>query len=142
MSPGPARLGDEGSLRKLSFEMRRQQRPGDSMACRGKVTGKYEREGEGWVELDVWAENEMEGVTAPGKAILVLPRRSGLGGRQDSQGTLDGRQCFPRCHLAAPGGQTDVPGREGADARHVRPDLDLGPRVWRALTGDEVGHEC
>ena len=70
-------MGDEGFLRKLYFEMRRQQRPGDTMVCRGKVTGRHERDGQGWVELDVWAENEREGVTTPGKAVVVLPRRAG-----------------------------------------------------------------
>ncbi len=69
-------MGDEGFLRKLRFEMRRQQRPGDTMACRGKVTDRYERDGQGWVELDVWAENEREGVTTPGQAVVILPRRA------------------------------------------------------------------
>ena len=73
-------MGDEGFLRKLYFEMRRQQRPGDTMVCRAKVTGRYERDGEGWLELDVWAENEREGVTTPGKAVVILPRRQPAGG--------------------------------------------------------------
>ena len=70
-------MGDDGFLRRLQFEMRRQQRPGDTMVCKGRVTARYERDGEGWVELDVWAENEREGVTTPGKAAVVLPRRRG-----------------------------------------------------------------
>lgn len=68
-------MGDEGFLRKLKFEMRRQQRPGDTMVCKGKVSEKYERDGEGWVDLEVWAENEREGVTTPGTAVVLLPRR-------------------------------------------------------------------
>ncbi|HEU4760303.1 MAG TPA: MaoC family dehydratase N-terminal domain-containing protein [Dehalococcoidia bacterium] len=70
-------MGDDGFLRKLRFEMRRQQRPGDTMLCKGMVTAKYERDGEGWLDLDVWAENEREGVTTPGKAAVILPRRPG-----------------------------------------------------------------
>jgi acyl dehydratase len=66
-------MGDAGFLRKLKFEMRRQQRPGDTMVCGGKVTDRYRKDGEGWVELDVWAENEREGVTTPGKAWVILP---------------------------------------------------------------------
>src|SRR3970040_865147 len=31
-------MGDDGFLRRLRFEMRRQQRPGDTMACKGQVT--------------------------------------------------------------------------------------------------------
>ena len=68
-------MGDAGFLRKLYFEMRRQQRPGDTIACKGRVTERYRKEGEGWVELEVWAENGREGVTTPGKAWVVLPTR-------------------------------------------------------------------
>ena len=70
-------MGDDGFLRKLYFEMRRQQRPGDTMVCKGKVAGKRRQDGEGWVELEVWAENEREGVTTPGKAQVILPLRDG-----------------------------------------------------------------
>jgi acyl dehydratase len=70
-------MGDAGFLHKLSFEMRRQQRPGDTMVCKGRVTGRYREDGQGIVELEVWAENEREGVTTPGKAWVVLPLREG-----------------------------------------------------------------
>lgn len=70
-------MGDAGFLRKLYFEMRRQQRPGDTMVCKGRITGRYRKDSEGWVELDVWAENEREGVTTPGKAWVILPLREG-----------------------------------------------------------------
>ncbi len=70
-------MGDEGFLRRLYFEMRRQQRPGDTMVCKARVTGKYEREGQGCVDMEVWAENAREGVTTPGQATVVLPRRAG-----------------------------------------------------------------
>ena len=67
-------IGDDGFLRKLRFEMRRQQRPGDTMVCRGRVVAKYEHEREGLVDLEVWAENEREGITTPGSATVILPR--------------------------------------------------------------------
>lgn len=69
-------MGDDGFLRKLRFEMRRQQRPGDTMVCRAKVIGKYENYGEACVDIDVWAENEREGVTTPGTATVALPRQT------------------------------------------------------------------
>jgi acyl dehydratase len=69
-------MGDEGFLKKLRFEMRRQQRPGDTMVCRGKVVSTYERDGGGCVDLELWAENEREGVTTPGTATVILPRKS------------------------------------------------------------------
>lgn len=78
-------MGDEGFLRRLRFEMRRQQRPGDTMACKGRVTGKREENGEGLVELEVWAENEREGVTTPGTATVALPRRGADGRAKGNQ---------------------------------------------------------
>jgi len=68
-------MGDEGFLKRLRFEMRRQQRPSDTMVCRGRVTGKHEEGGEGIVELDIWAENGREGITTPGTAMVILPKR-------------------------------------------------------------------
>jgi acyl dehydratase len=68
-------MGDAGFLRKLYFEMRRQQRPGDTIICKGTVRERYRKDGEGWVELEVWAENERDGVTTPGKAWVTLPLR-------------------------------------------------------------------
>jgi len=45
------------------------------MVCKGRVTARYERDGEALVDLDVWAENEREGVTTPGTATVILPHR-------------------------------------------------------------------
>jgi len=70
-------MGDEGFLKKLYFEMRRQQRPGDIMTCKGRVVDKYVRDGQHYVECEVWAENEREGVTTPGRAWIILPSRQG-----------------------------------------------------------------
>jgi len=67
-------MGDAGFLKRLAFEMRRQHRPGDTMVCRGKVTGKEEADGAALVFLHVWAENEREGIATPGEATVVLPR--------------------------------------------------------------------
>ena len=68
-------MGDAGFLKRLQFEMRRQHRPGDTMTCRGRVIGKELREDLGCVDLEIWAENEREGVTTPAQATVVLPRR-------------------------------------------------------------------
>lgn len=72
-------MGDEGFLRKLRFEMRRQQRPGDAMVCKARVIAKEKRDGDGCVDLEVWAENEREGVTTPGRATVILPQRPQAG---------------------------------------------------------------
>jgi hypothetical protein len=57
--------------------MRRQQRPGDIMTCKGRVVDKYVRDGQHYVECEVWAENEREGITTPGRAWVILPSRQG-----------------------------------------------------------------
>jgi acyl dehydratase len=68
-------MGDGGFLRRLKFEMRRQHRPGDTVVCRARVIAKEDREGEGRIELEVWAENQREGIATPGEATVVLPRK-------------------------------------------------------------------
>jgi len=68
-------VGDAGFLKRLAFEMRRQHRPGDTMVCRGRVTAKEERDGQACVDLEVWAENEREGIATPGTATVILPKR-------------------------------------------------------------------
>jgi len=68
-------MGDAGFLRRLKFEMRRQHRLGDVMVCRGRVVSKEERDGQARVDLDVWAENEREGIATPGEATVILPLR-------------------------------------------------------------------
>jgi acyl dehydratase len=67
-------MGDAGFLRRLKFEMRRQHRPGDVMFCRGRVTAREERDGQACVDLEVWAENEREGIATPAQATVILPR--------------------------------------------------------------------
>lgn len=74
-------MGDAGFLRRLKFEMRRQHRPGDVMTCRGRVTAKSDIDGQACVMLEVWAENEREGIATPGEATVILPRKEDPAGR-------------------------------------------------------------
>lgn len=69
-------MGDAGFLRRLRFEMRRQHRPGDTITCRGRVTAREVRDGQPCIDLEVWAENEREGIATPGEATVILPFRS------------------------------------------------------------------
>jgi acyl dehydratase len=68
-------MGDAGFLKRLFFEMRRQHRPGDVMVCKGKVMAAEVRDGDPCIDLELWAENEREGVTTPARATVILPRR-------------------------------------------------------------------
>ncbi len=67
-------MGDSGFLSHLKFEMRRQHRLGDVMVCRARVTGKRMQK-EACIDLEVWAENEREGVATPGEASVILPQK-------------------------------------------------------------------
>ena len=66
-------MGDDGFLKSLYCEYRRFNVYGDIQFIKGKVTKKYELNGEHLVELDAWAENQRGEVTAPGKATVSLP---------------------------------------------------------------------
>jgi hypothetical protein len=49
-------MGDYGFLKRLKIEMRRQHRLGDTMALRGRVVRKAERDGEACVTSEVGGE--------------------------------------------------------------------------------------
>ena len=69
--------GVDGWVRRLSYEMRRMNRPGDTMRLRGKVTRKYVGDdGAHLVDLEIRVENDREGVATPGTATVELPSRS------------------------------------------------------------------
>ena len=66
-------MGDDGFLKSLYCEYRRFNVYGDIQFIKGKITKKYELNGEHLVDLDAWAENQRGEVTAPGKATVILP---------------------------------------------------------------------
>lgn len=69
--------GPSGWVRKLSYQMRRMNMPGDTMRMRGKVTDKYvDDDGSHRVDLEIWIENDREGVTTPGNGSVILPARN------------------------------------------------------------------
>ena len=68
--------GEGGWVRKLTFAMRRMNRPGDTLQLQGKVTKKYLAEdGTPLVDLEVWIANDHEGIATPASATVMLPRR-------------------------------------------------------------------
>ena len=48
---------------------------GETWWCKGNVTKKYVKDGEHYVDCDIWIENGKGEVTTPGKATVVLPSR-------------------------------------------------------------------
>lgn len=80
-------IGDNGTLKKLSCQYRGMDWPrgmkslfepeeGDTWWCKGKVTRKYEEDGEHYVDCEIWLENAKGEKTTPGAATAVLPSRS------------------------------------------------------------------
>jgi uncharacterized OB-fold protein/acyl dehydratase len=66
--------GPEAILKKMSIRLGAPNYPDDTMRITGKVTGAEERDGEGWIELEVKARNAY-GDHATGSVAVVLPRR-------------------------------------------------------------------
>ena len=50
-------VGD-GKLRRYKIRFSRQVWPGDTITCKGKITGKYTEGGKNYLEADVSAENQ------------------------------------------------------------------------------------
>ena len=69
-------VGEQGRLRKLSCSYKGMNYPGEAVTLRGKVTKKYVRSGEHFVECNVWAENPKGEKTASGMAVVILPYRA------------------------------------------------------------------
>jgi acyl dehydratase len=69
-------MGDAGFLTRFQMEMRKMNRPGDTMHLSGRVVRTWQEDGVGYVECELSAANDREGVTTPGRAVVRLPRRN------------------------------------------------------------------
>ena len=68
--------GDPGALRSLKLRYRSFVRPGDTIVCRGKVTGKSENGDDALVECELVVERgDGEVVAGPATAVVSLARR-------------------------------------------------------------------
>lgn len=70
-------LGDAGTLKRMACQYRGLDYCGDTLTARGRVLKKYEADGEGRVDLEVWIENQRMERNTTGSAIATLPRRLG-----------------------------------------------------------------
>lgn len=64
--------GPESFLRKISFDMRGNNCPGDLITARGTVVKKYQQEGMKLVDLDVHLDNQLGPDTVTAKLTLEL----------------------------------------------------------------------
>ena len=66
--------GDPGTIRRLGFRFREFAFPGDTLTCRGRVTGAEAGEGGGSVTCELSIERQDGAlVLGPGRAVLALP---------------------------------------------------------------------
>ncbi|MBI3964119.1 MAG: MaoC family dehydratase N-terminal domain-containing protein [Chloroflexi bacterium] len=68
-------MGDDGFLHKVDVDVRRPNLVGDTTWWRGKVSGKRIVGNVHFVDLEVWASNQRNEITAPGTAVVALPSR-------------------------------------------------------------------
>ena len=66
-------MGATGKLESLGVTYRVMMFPGDTLTCRGKITGKSKTADAGIVDCDVWAENQNGEKVVYGTAKVRLP---------------------------------------------------------------------
>lgn len=68
--------GEAGTLKKLSYANRDIAYVNEPLTCKGRVTRKWLEDGKGYVECEIWVENEQGARLTPGSATVILPLRS------------------------------------------------------------------
>ena len=68
-------IGEEGTLKKLGCSYRSLNFPGKDLICKGKVTSKYAKGNEHYMECEIWAENTRGERTTQGNALVILPSK-------------------------------------------------------------------
>ena len=48
---------------------------GETWLCKGRIVRTYIEDGTGYVDLEVWVENDQGRITTPGEATVILPMR-------------------------------------------------------------------
>ena len=66
-------LGESGTLKRIGVKYRGMDFPGDRLTCRGKITNKYIKHNQNYVELELWTENQRGEKTVEGTAIVTTP---------------------------------------------------------------------
>ena len=67
--------GEKGLVKKMSVQYRGSAFPGQKLLCKGKVTKKYQKDGENLVELEIFVENPEGQKITPGTAVVALPKK-------------------------------------------------------------------
>jgi hydroxyacyl-ACP dehydratase HTD2-like protein with hotdog domain len=68
-------IGEGGTLKKVSYANRDIAYVNETLACKGRVTRKWVENGQGYVECEIWVENQKGEQLTPGEATVILPRK-------------------------------------------------------------------
>lgn len=68
-------IGDHGMMKMLEIRANLPNLVGDTLWCKGKVLRKLVRDGQGIVEVELAAENQLGELSCNGRAEVLLPRR-------------------------------------------------------------------
>jgi acyl dehydratase len=68
-------MGDDGDIKKLGIQYRGFNFKNDVLTCGGRVSKKYEEDGEHLIDLEIWVKNQKDEVVSPGNATIALPSR-------------------------------------------------------------------
>ncbi len=71
-------IGEQGTLKKLSYANRDIAYVNERLVCKGLVTKKWTEAGTGHVACDVWVENAEEARLTLGSATVLLPLKTAL----------------------------------------------------------------
>ena len=69
-------IGDRGRIRKLEVQYRGMDIQGEAIDCKGRVTRRFQEDGQDLVECEVWTENPSGDRTTRGTALVSLPSSS------------------------------------------------------------------
>ncbi len=75
-------IGEMGTLKRLTCQYRGMDFPGQTLTCKGKITKKYERDGQFFLDCQVWLENPQGEMNTRGTAVVTLPSRKAPGERK------------------------------------------------------------
>ena len=68
-------IGKQGILKKISYQNRARAFAGDTITCRAKVTKKYVKDGEHYIDCEIWDERQTGEICTPGTATAILPAK-------------------------------------------------------------------
>ena len=66
-------IGDEGRIVSVNCQFRAPNTKGQVVTAKGQVTGIRDENGERFVELEVWTEEQTGAKLAPGTAVVAFP---------------------------------------------------------------------